>query len=354
MTEQDLKYVVSVLKDEKTNGVSDWYAVLGFLSCHRIAGLFYKHAQKCGLELPKKAEKILKETYERQRRKVVFMRKELAAITMKLSEMQVPYMLLKGSVLTNLGEDDIVIYADGERSSNDIDLLSLPESITPISKTLRELGFIQGVYDRNSDAIKEFSRTEIVKRRMNRGEVAPFVKKTGNTEFPFIEVDINFSLGNTPSEGSALLREMIENSVEYNGKVPMKVPDGALFFLHLIMHQYKESCLMFMVERNKDLDLYKLADIYYLLKADVLDYERLEMLVKRHSLNQEVGTVLKQVGEIFADYEIADYAKKFESIEPIVIDYENKKGYKRRGTIIQRLCSLDSEKYLIEVGKDDH
>lgn len=45
MTEQDLKYVVSVLKDEKTNGVPDWYAVLGFLSCHRIAGLFYKHAQ---------------------------------------------------------------------------------------------------------------------------------------------------------------------------------------------------------------------------------------------------------------------------------------------------------------------
>lgn len=354
MTGQDLKYVVSVLKDEKTNGAPDWYAVLGFLSCHRIAGLFYKHAKKCGLELPKKAEKILKETYERQRRKVVFMRKELAAITTNLSEMKVPYMLLKGSVLTNLGEDDIVIYADGERSSNDIDLLSLPEGITPISKTLRELGFIQGEYDRNSDAIKEFSRTEIVKRRMNRGEVAPFVKKTGNTEFPFIEVDINFSLGNTPSEGSALLREMIENSVEYNGKVPMKVPDGALFFLHLIMHQYKESCLMFMVERNKDLDLYKLADIYYLLKADVLDYERLEMLVKKHSLNQEVGTVLKQVGEIFADYEITDYAKKFESIEPIVIDYENKKGYKRRGTIIQRLCSLDSEKYLIEVGKDDH
>ena len=61
MTGQDLKYVVSVLKDEKTNGAPDWYAVLGFLSCHRIAGLFYKHAKKCGLELPKKAEKILKE-----------------------------------------------------------------------------------------------------------------------------------------------------------------------------------------------------------------------------------------------------------------------------------------------------
>ena len=354
MTGQDLKYVVSVLKDEKTNGAPDWYAVLGFLSCHRIAGLFYKHAKKCGLELPKKAEKILKETYERQRRKVVFMRKELATITLKLSEMQVPYMLLKGSVLTNLGEDDIVIYADGERSSNDIDLLSLPESITPISKTLRELGFIQGVYDRNSDAIKEFSRTEIIKRRMNRGEVAPFVKKTGNTEFPFIEVDINFSLGNTPSEGSALLREMIENSVEYNGKVPMKVPDGALFFLHLIMHQYKESCLLFMVEHSKDLDLYKLADIYYLLKADILDYERLEMLVKKFLLNQEIGTVLKQVGEIFADDEIVDYAKKFGNVEPFVVDYENKKKYKWTEIVAKRLCSLDSRKYLIEVGDYGH
>ena len=109
-----------------------------------------------------------------------------------------------------------------------------------------------------------------------------------------------------------------------------------------------------MVERNKDLDLYKLADIYYLLKADVLDYERLEMLVKRHSLNQEVGTVLKQVGEIFADYEIADYAKKFESIEPIVIDYENKKKYKWTEIVAKRLCSLDSRKYLIEVGDYGH
>lgn len=30
MTGQDLKYVVSVLKDKKTNGAPDWYAVLGF------------------------------------------------------------------------------------------------------------------------------------------------------------------------------------------------------------------------------------------------------------------------------------------------------------------------------------
>lgn len=51
---------------------------------------------------------------------------------------------------------------------------------------------------------------------------------------------------------------------------------------------------------------------------------------------------------------IADYAKKFESIEPIVIDYENKKKYKWTEIVAKRLCSLDSRKYLIEVGDYGH
>lgn len=109
MTEKDLKYVVSVLKEEKLVDEPDWYAVLGFLSCHRIAGLFYNRAQSCGMELPPKVEKLLRKTYEEQRRKVVFMRNELSLITQKLSETKASYMLLKGSVLSNLCEEDIVL-----------------------------------------------------------------------------------------------------------------------------------------------------------------------------------------------------------------------------------------------------
>ena len=352
MTEKDLKYVISVLKGEKLLDIPDWYAVLGFLFCHRIAGLFYNRAQYCGIELPKKVKKLLKDTYEKQCRKVVFMRNELSIITQKLSEIKAPYMLLKGSVLSNLCEEDARVYSDGERVSNDIDLLCQQDGITTISKALNELGFVQGVYDSTSDTIKEFSRLEIVKRRMNRGEVAPFVKKTGNSEFPFIEVDINFSLGNTPAEGAALLNDMIDETKEHKGKVLMRVPNSELFFLHLIMHQYKESCLLFMVERSKDLDLYKLADIYYLFKANILDFSHLEDLIKKHSLQQESGTVLKQVGEVFMDGEIRSYANKFDSNVPIIIDYENKKSYEWQRTIVQRLCSLDSKQFLREVKYD--
>ena len=92
-----------------------------------------------------------------------------------------------------------------------------------------------------------YSRLEILKRRMNRGETAPFLKTTGDSETPFIEIDINFSLGNIPGEKEGLLSEMITTGKVYRGKVCMRVADEELFFLHLIMHQYKESCLYFMV-----------------------------------------------------------------------------------------------------------
>ena len=352
MTEKDLRYVILVLKGEKPKNLPNWYTLLGFLFSHRIAGLFYKRAQKCGVNLPKKVENLLKLTFEQQKRKVNFMRNELSHITQKLSKSKVPYMLLKGSVLSNLNEKDKKIYFDGERISNDIDLLCQQDGITAISKALYELGFVQGVYDYDSDMIKKFSRLEIVKRRMNRGEIAPFVKKTENPEFPYIEVDINFSLGNTPLEGATLLKDMVMETVEYKGKVLMRIPNIELFFLHLIMHQYKESCLLFMVEHNKDLDVYKLADIYYLFKTYTLDFEYLESMIKKYSLYQEIGTVLKQVGEVFIDDEIVKYANKFNSFSPFIVDYENKKNFKWSGTVFQRLCSLDSKRYLSEVNYD--
>ena len=353
MTEKDLEYVISVLKEEKTEYIPDWYSVTGFLLSHRIAGLFYNRAKRSGNQLPKKIEKILCEIFEKQKRKVNFMRDELFIITQKLSENKVPYMLLKGSVLNNLSDDSKKIYEEGERVSNDIDLLVKQDGITVVSNLLQELGFIQGYYDLSKNKIEEFSRIEVIKRRMNRGEIAPFIKMSDKAEFPFVEVDVNYSLGNTPIEGLELLEEMISSSSEYAGKVLMRVPNEELFFLHLITHQYKESCLMFMVKNSKNLDLYKLADIYYLYKANILDKPELERLIEKYGMQQQAGTVLKQVGEIFADEEIQNYVSKFKSNEPIVIDYDKKKAYSWCADIKQRLCNFDEQRCLKELNNYD-
>ena len=349
MKEKDLNYAISILKGEQTNIEPDWFSVLGFLSFHRIQGLFYNRAKRRGILLPKKVENILRGTFEKQKRKTIFLRKQIREISEKLRYAGAKHLLLKGSVLTNISEEDVRIYEDGERISNDIDILVKPDGITEVSKTLYELGFVQGVYNVEENKIEEFSRLEIVKRRMNRGEVAPFVKMTGNTEFPFVEVDINFSLGNTPEDGKDLLSAMIDAASIYKGKVYMSVADEELFFLHLIMHQYKESCLLFMVERGKELDIYKLADIYYLLKENVLDFERLKALVKEYGLEQKSGVVLQQVGEIFCDEDILKLSECFQYCQPKIIDYETKKTYEWQATLQTRLCTFSTKKYLKEV-----
>lgn len=349
MTQKDLNNVVNVLKGKNANEISDWHTVLGFLCCHRIAGLFYNRAQKQGVNLPKKIDKILSEIYAGQKRKVLFMRREIQTISEALLEAKAEHILLKGSVLTNLSKDGIQIYEDGERISNDIDILVKPESITNVSNVLYSLGFVQGQFDAKANKIIEFSRLEIVKRRMNRGELAPFVKLTGNEEFPFIEVDINFSLGNTPEAGGVLLSAMLETAKEYEGKVRLSVANEEMFFLHLIMHQYKESNLMFMVERSKDLDLYKLTDIYYLLKAEAFDWTDMQELISKHNLTQQVGNVLNQVGNIFQDDTIVSLAKTYEYAQPKVIDYETKKTYTWNASERKRLCAFYERRFLTEV-----
>lgn len=345
---RDLNYITSVLKGEEQVYQPDWYSVLGFLVCHKIEGLFYRRACKQGINLPKKIKKVLRETFERQQRKVVLMRESIKEISQRLLQKQAKHIFLKGSVLSNIAQDDTVIYEDGERTSNDIDLLVKSDELTIVEKTLYEAGFVQGEYNPQSGIIEAYSRFEIVKRRMNRGEIAPFIKLTGNKEFPFIEVDVNFSLGNTPTEGQALLKEMIDSAIIYNGNIAISVPTEELFFLHLIMHQYKESCSLFMVDRNKDLDFYKLADIYYILKETALDLRRVERLVKKYSLEQAVGAVLQQVGQAFFDKNIECLSRKFLAEQPIVIDYDSKKKYEWRNAIRSRLCTFNAKKYLME------
>ncbi len=351
MTKTSLEYVVSVLKGEKPDCRPEWYETLGFLYSHKIAGLFYNRAEKQGLLLPWKIKKQLGETYAAQRRRVAYMREELRDVSEKLLEENAEHIFLKGSVLSNLAEN--ALYEDGERISNDVDILVKPDGITAVEKCLQDLGFVQGRYEPSSGKVIPFPRLEILKRRMNRGETAPFLKATGNPEVPYIEADINFSLGNIPGEKDSLLSELLSASKVYEGIVRMRVTDEELFFLHLIMHQYKESCLYFMAERSKDLDLYKLADIYYLWKADCFDKERLKELAVGHGVSKETGTVLGQAGRIFLDEEMLAAAAEYGETRPEVVDYEHKKKYRWTADERERLCRFDAKEFLRETEEND-
>ncbi len=358
MTKESLNHITSVLKgetpDERTT--PDFYEILGFVYAHRIAGLFYDRAEKHGIQLPLKAKRLLGNTFDAQKRRTAFMRERLKEIAQAVIRKDIPCVFPKGSYLSNMksGEE---LYADGERVSNDIDIIVRPDGITAVADVLTELGFVQGRYDAEENRIIPFTRLEILTRRMNRGETAPYVKLTNDREFPFIEADINFSLGNTPGEYTDVLEDIVSSRTVYDGKVTLPVTTPELFFIHLILHQYKESALYFMVERGKDLELYKLADIYYLWNNGMLDKAFLREKIENHGIANETRAVLSQVREAFATEcfdEFVNCIGAGPAEQPYVTDYENKRTYAWVGSVKERLCAFDCRRLLQRVAESRH
>lgn len=351
MTKKDLFGIISVLKGEYATIKND-RTLLGFLLLNRIGGLFYKRAEMLKINFLPKVDKLLRDTFFAQKRRVEFMRGEIGTISDALIKSSAECAFLKGSALTNLKFGGQNIYSDGERVSNDIDILVKPDGIKETGDVLTALGYVQGRYDRVRNEIESFSRVEILKRRMTRGEVAPYIKLTGNAECPFIEVDINFSLGNTPHEDTEILCEMVDSASVSYGKIPLKTLHSEYFFLHLLLHQYKECELYFSIVRQKDTDLYKLADIYYFIKSGALDWAKIDNIVSKHSLESKVGAVLAQVREIFHDKELTELTKKYVGVQPQVIDYGTKRKFRWNAGYSERVLQGDPLTMLEEVPYD--
>ena len=177
MREQTLEYAVSVLKGEEVRGIyPDWYELTGFLISHRVAGLFYVRMKGAGMRLPQKIETVLRREYETQARRTRFMRRYIRELSSVLMKAEAEHIFLKGSVLSNAmgGEGRLSFYGAGERASNDMDILVRPDRITAAAEVLKKLGYVQGRYEPKSGSIQPFTRAEILSRRMNRGETAPF------------------------------------------------------------------------------------------------------------------------------------------------------------------------------------
>lgn len=350
MNEKNLNFIIDVLKGKPTHLKPDWNETLGFMIANRVAGLFYSRALKQQLYIPPQIKRFLAYHFKAQLRRISFFRNAIFELSEYLVSEKSEHIFLKGSVFTAQTKDD-AIYIDGERISNDIDILVKPSGIESVVKALKRAGYVQGWFQEESGEVKPYSRLEILKRRMTRGETAPFVKLTSNQEIPYIEIDVNFSLGNEPSEYLDLLIEMVDTRILYKGKASIYTPNSELFFMHLILHQYKESRLYFSVIRGKALDIYKLADIYYIWNSKAVDFSQVIGYAKHFHVEKELGSVLLQVGSVFSDKGMLKVGKELGGEEISVYDYVSKKEYKWNAKVRKRLLSENESTFLKEANK---
>lgn len=268
-------------------------AVLGQLFFNRMQSIAYGILKENNLlgKINREFRNSIKVAYEGNVVKNHSFFKCIQYVADILSGCSCKYAMLKGAFLCGY-------YPEGYRTSNDIDLLILPENVTEIGNVLTKAGFLQGYI--RSDKFIPATRKEIIESKMMRGETVPYIKEVNMPGMKYLEVDINFSLDYKNGD-TDILKELLDRArfIATKGS-RFKTLDYSDFFIHLCSHLYKEATTLPWVEMKRDMTLYKYCDIYVLL-SDMGNAEIEQMFNRAEELNMEklCAFAILQTADIF-------------------------------------------------------
>lgn len=268
-------------------------SVLGQLFFNRMQGIAYGKLKKHNKlkKVNREFRNSLKAGYEQNVEKNRSYTMCIEYLMSILSECTCKFAMLKGAYLC-------LNYPKGYRTSNDVDLLVMPEDITEIGKALSDAGFKQG-YIVNDEFIAA-TRKEIVESRMMRGETVPYIKEIGFPKMRYLEVDINFSLDYKNSD-TDVIKDMLDRArvIKVNGERVMTL-DRYDFLIQLCSHLYKEATTLPWVEMKRDMSLYKYCDIYALLEdMKELDINVLFNRANKYNMSEVCAFAILQTAQLF-------------------------------------------------------
>lgn len=236
-------------------GNIDWNLFLGLVLSHRVNGVIYSRIKKMK-DVPLMVEYSLKYVLFCQIQRNVCHKQEIAKIYYELEKEKVNYAFLKGAVL------NFVYYGEGERISNDTDILINVEDLAKVIKICKKMGYVQGHIE-NGEIVPATKR-EIMFAQLNTYETVPMIKKTGNPYLPFHEFDINFRLGN--DDKGEMSKVMLKDTVIVgNSAFKLRTMSLERFLIYLCIHLYREATMVYKIVRGDDLILYKFMDIHYFI-----------------------------------------------------------------------------------------
>jgi hypothetical protein len=249
--------------------------ILGQLLFHRVGGIALNTLEQCALllNLNREFRNPLQMLHTASVLRTESFLLALESLGEILADVNFAFALLKGSYLVQR-------YPLGTRTSNDIDVLIERKNVGAISKLLLANGFTQGFL--RGGVFTPATRAEIIFAQMNKGETVPFVKCVDLPQMPYLEIDLNFSLGFGGAKDGAVVGDLLsrtEPRIETSrGNLPTLAP--ADFLIHLCAHLYKEATTWHWVQAGRDLSLYKFVDIYVFI-TDFLNADFAAQLAER-------------------------------------------------------------------------
>ncbi|MCL2591945.1 MAG: nucleotidyltransferase family protein [Defluviitaleaceae bacterium] len=253
---------------------------IGEVITNRIAGIVYVNLQKTKSSFSREVDNALVAIYHDYVDRAKKFKSNISYLSHIFRDVNFKYALLKGALLTT------TLYQEGQRISNDIDILVNKEDVSSLQKILRDNGFVQGWYSRKQKKIKIASRMEIIHASMNFGETVPFIKLIENEP---LAIDINFSFDFKTSKKEMVSKFLDDSIFINNGEFSFSTLDYIDFFIHLCCHLYKEATTFHWVDVRKDLTLYKFSDInLFLHKFGNKDFfDKLVLRIKQFAVEQE-------------------------------------------------------------------
>lgn len=247
-------------------------SVLGHLFCNRMQGVAYGVLKKNGLisKINREFRNAISAAYYQNVQKNISFKKCVAMISQSMSLCNFKFAMLKGAYLC-------MHYPNGYRTSNDLDILTLPENVTQIGKLLTSLGFRQGSIQNNK--FVPATREQIIVSKMMRGETVPYIKEVKLPFMRFFEVDINFSLDYKNGNEDILSNMLSRVCIKKEKGVSIPTLCNSDFFIHLCAHLYKEATTFPWLEMRRDMTLYKYCDIYLLLSE--MDNKTIQKIFER-------------------------------------------------------------------------
>ena len=342
----DVEKIEKIIKEEKI----DWPSILGFVSYHRIAGLFYEKFNNINIRLLEYP--VFFSTYminQSQRLRYNIQLEEIKNISKAFIENNIKHVFLKGTILNQ------IIFQPGCRASNDIDILIDKDSIEKATQVLNDIGFIQGKYNYKKNIIEKYNDKELQESITKRGETCPFIKTTNQLTLRTVDVDLNFSLDWTPDYNNNIIKNVLDN------RIALKLDDDNIIYsaniyhnlIELCTHLYKDMALLDIVSKRKVFDLYKIIDIYYYIMKfyNDIDFSVFEEEINKTDSNECVYFALKHIVSLFIDLnkqEIITLLNKLEHkisnkeiLNTIFNQYNHNEKYISNSKIIDRFFTYD-------------
>jgi hypothetical protein len=293
---KDLDILSELIIDKTIN----WIEVLGHLCYHRVGGIAYEILNQINVrKIDFPVFFTLYMLYESQGTRTRFLKKQIGIISAKLCEADIKHVFLKGAILSN------ILYTDGSRASNDIDILVSKESIFQAQKVLNKLGLIQGKYDFKNNIIHKASQHELDESIQTRGEMFPFVKIINESTVKTLDIDVNFSLDWKPSAPRDNVDYFLDQriSIPLDNETLVYSLSHEHMFIHLCSHLYKDAILIDIITKRKVLDLYKFADIYAFIQKyrGTLDMDKLHTDSVKFGFEKHTYYTVKYTSIIFPD-----------------------------------------------------